>query len=302
MAKNAQKTTQARKDQVVADRTKSSRAASKHSASKSATRVEKESKDLSSPGGPERQIELEEATQQICDLTLDTRLFLAPVLAPKRVLDVATGHGLWAIQMAKANPSAEINAFDILPVSAGTYPPNVGFKAHDCCQDWPYPEGHFDMIHIRGMAGCIQDWPSFYHKALKHLRRSGYVEHLEWSLHVRSLDGRLSSNPTFSRLSQIFVEAGLVLGKTYEVAENMAGLIQEAGFVDVVEKSFKWPIGAWSSDPKMREIGQQNLVRWQRALKTWNQFISRGSSDVGHSGSTIADFQRLRYADLAKPK
>jgi SAM-dependent methyltransferase len=286
MAKNSQKTKQAGTDPVIADGSKSSQALIKQSTSISTTRAKREvAPDLSNSGEPERHIELEESTQQICDLTFDNRLFLAPLSAPKRVLDVATGHGIWAIDMAKANPSAEIDAFDILTVSVRTHPPNVNFKTHECGEDWPYPEDHFDLIHIRGMAGCIQNWPSVYRKALKHLRPGGYIEHLEWSLHVRSLDGRLSSNPTFSHLSDILVDAGRVLGKTYEIAENMAGLIQEAGFNGIVEKGFKWPIGAWSSGAQMREIGQINLLRWQRALETWTPSVAKGGYDVSQSDS-----------------
>jgi hypothetical protein len=31
--------------------------------------------------------------------------------------------------------------------------------------------------------------------------------------------------------------------------------MKDAGFVDIVEKRYKLPVGGWSSDPKYREIG-----------------------------------------------
>lgn len=49
----------------------------------------------------------------------------------------------------------------------------------------------------------------------------------------------------------------------------MAGLIKEAGFVDVVEKRFKWPIGPWSSDPRLKEIGRWNLLNWEEGMEGW---------------------------------
>ena len=49
----------------------------------------------------------------------------------------------------------------------------------------------------------------------------------------------------------------------------MAGLISEAGFVDVVEKRFKWPIGPWSSDAKLKEIGRWNLLNWEEGMEGW---------------------------------
>ena len=31
--------------------------------------------------------------------------------------------------------------------------------------------------------------------------------------------------------------------------------MEEAGFVNVVEKKFKFPIGTWPKDPRMKELG-----------------------------------------------
>ena len=58
-------------------------------------------------------------------------------------------------------------------------------------------------------------------------------------------------------------------GKTFEIAENMAGLVREAGFEDVVEKRFKWPVGPWSTDPKLKEIGRWNLLNWEEGMEGW---------------------------------
>jgi hypothetical protein len=172
--------------------------------------------------------------------------------------------------MANANPAAEVSAFDLLPLPSVSHPKNVTLKTHDCCESWPYPKDYFDLIHIRGLCGSIQNWPALYKRALKHLRPGGFVEHLEWSLHIRSADGKLSSNSMFSQWSQNVVSAGALSGKTYEIAENMAGLVDEAGFDDVVEQGQWWPIGAWSGDAKMQEIGRMNLINWERALEAWN--------------------------------
>ena len=53
------------------------------------------------------------------------------------------------------------------------------------------------------------------------------------------------------------------------ICENMTSLIQEAGFVDVVEKRFIWPIGPWSSDPKLKEVGRWNLLNWEEGMEGW---------------------------------
>lgn len=46
-------------------------------------------------------------------------------------------------------------------------------------------------------------------------------------------------------------------------------MITSAGFVDVVEKRFKWPIGPWSSDPRLKEIGRWNLLNWEEGMEGW---------------------------------
>ena len=42
--------------------------------------------------------------------------------------------------------------------------------------------------------------------------------------------------------SQMFIKVGEDMGQTFQVGEN-AGLIEQAGFVDVVVKKFKLPVG-----------------------------------------------------------
>ena len=69
--------------------------------------------------------------------------------------------------------------------------------------------------------------------------------------------------------SRYGIECGRRINKTFEIAENMAGLITEAGFVDVTEKRFKWPIGPWSSEPRLKEIGRWNLLNWEEGMEGW---------------------------------
>ena len=158
---------------------------------------------------------------------------------------------------------------DLSPVAPGMQPDNVKFEVDDVCSPWVYPENRFDFVHIRGLFGSIADWPTLYKEAFKHTRSGAYIEQVEWSVHNRSIDGGLSPGATLARWSANAVQAGYLTGKTFEIAENMARLIREAGFVDVVEKRFKWPIGPWSSDPKMKEIGRWNLLNWEEGMEGW---------------------------------
>lgn len=244
-----------------------------------------------------KQNNAEAILHHICLMTLEDRLYLAPIgSSPRRILDVGelstsnrrlqiatsvgvetradygsqgTGTGIWATDMADKFANAQVIGTDLSPVPPGMQPDNVTFEVDDCCSAWVYPENHFDFVHIRGLFGSIADWPKFYKEAYRHLRPGGHIEQIEWSVHVRSADGTLSPSSVLAQWPQTFVHAGRLTGKTFEIAENMAGLIREAGFVEVVEKRFKWPVGPWSSDPKLKEIGKWNLLSWEEGMEGW---------------------------------
>jgi len=88
-------------------------------------------------------------------------------------------------------------------------------------------------------------------------------------VHNRSPDSTLPPSSVLAVWSQIAVQIGTLTGKTFEIAENMAGLIREAGFMDVVEKRFRWPIGPWSSDARLKELGRWNLLNWEEGMEGW---------------------------------
>lgn len=100
-------------------------------------------------------------------LTLSDKLFLAPIEDPESILDVGTGTGLWAIDMADLFPGAEIIGTDLSPTQVTTAPPNIRFEVDDACSEWTYPESSFDFVHVRGLTGCIRDWPYLYQQCFR---------------------------------------------------------------------------------------------------------------------------------------
>ncbi|KAK8198607.1 hypothetical protein M8818_006474 [Zalaria obscura] len=211
----------------------------------------------------------EAIVHHLCILTLDDKLYLAPIENPKRILDVGTGTGIWAIDVADQNPQAEVLATDLSPIQATFMPPNLQFEIDDCCSTWVYPENHFDFIHLRGLFGSIADWPTLYEQCYKHLEPGGYIEQLEVSVTNYAADDDTPVPEVLKVWSDNADEVSKRSGKTWSIAETMPTLIREAGFVDVVEKTYKWPIGPWSSDPKLKELGRWNLLNWEEGMEGW---------------------------------
>jgi hypothetical protein len=76
-----------------------------------------------------------------------------------------------------------------------------------------------------------------------------------------------------AKWSRIFLEAGEKMGKTFWIADRAKEYLTAAGFINVVEKKYKMPIGNWSSDPKFKTIGLYNLLYCVKGLEGFALFI-----------------------------
>ncbi|KAL4865513.1 hypothetical protein BDV12DRAFT_174479 [Aspergillus spectabilis] len=202
-------------------------------------------------------------------LTLDGKLHLAPIIKdPQEILDLGTGNGIWAIDAADQYPSARVTGVDLSPIQPTSVPPNCMFEIDDITLlPWAYPRNQFDFIHIRELFGCIPDWDEFFRQCWQCLKPGGYIEVVEHSVQPVADDETMAPDHFYHEWGTIVVESGERFGKTFRIWEESASRLKRAGFVDVVEVGFKWPMNGWSSDPKLHELGRWNQLRLNTGIE-----------------------------------
>jgi len=100
---------------------------------------------------------------------LGGRLYTAPLdtIQLSRILDVGTGTGIWAVDIADMHPEAEVVGNDLNPIQPSWVPSNVKFEVDDVEEEWTYKDNYFDYIHMRSLCGSIANWERLLRNAYR---------------------------------------------------------------------------------------------------------------------------------------
>ncbi|KAM5349833.1 hypothetical protein ACJ41O_006338 [Fusarium nematophilum] len=180
-------------------------------------------------------------------------------------------------EFADMFPSADVLGVDLSPIQPNFVPPNCRFEVDDINQEWTYPEDKFDLVHLRGLTGCIPDWTKFYEKAIKHIKPGGWVEHVElWGI-AKSDDDSLRADSPLRTWVDIFTKLGEMTGKTFFWDHKASESVREGGFINVTERRVKVPIGTWPKDKQLKHWGSWNK---QFLLQALEGFSIRGLTEM----------------------
>lgn len=195
-------------------------------------------------------------------LASGSKLFHAPLEAPVRVLDLGTGTGIWAIEVAEEYQQTEVIGVDLSPIQPDWAPSNVKFQIDDVEDEWTWPENHFDLIYSRTMlVGGIKDYRQYFEQAFRHCAPDGYFECLEMTTDLRSDHYTVPEDNSIIRWTTLLKQGIQLMGSNLNVDFNrMTELMREVGFVDVTVKPFKVPIGTWPANPILKQAGSVQLV------------------------------------------
>jgi len=159
---------------------------------------------------------------------------LAQLGSPKRILDIGTGTGIWALEVAEEFPEAEIIGTDLSPIQPNFSPPNCTFIIDDAESDWAFTKDDaFDFIHARSMGGGIADWQRLLQQTYNHLKPGGWAEFQEYEANIHSDDGTHVKAPMLLDLAATLDEASQKFGKRVNIASSLSEWLEAAGFTNV---------------------------------------------------------------------
>ncbi|KAJ5584793.1 uncharacterized protein N7459_004593 [Penicillium hispanicum] len=231
-------------------------------------------------------------------------LFRSPIKNPKQILDIGTGKGTWAIDVADMFPEATVRGVDLFPPPVSWMPPNCVLEVDNILQDWTWRE-QFDLIHMRLMIGSFDpsEWDQVYKQCYDKLRPGGWIEQVEASPFIQCDDNSLPPDNVLNTWGPNVRSCGERAGRSLDTVDTMSEAIRKAGFVDMNEKTYKWPIGPWPRDQKYKEAGTVNFQHWISGMEGWSMWLLTkfGSPEPWTKEEVLVYVARLR-AQLKDPR
>jgi ubiquinone/menaquinone biosynthesis C-methylase UbiE len=169
----------------------------------------------------------------------------APVANPRDILDVGTGTGRWALEVALVWPAANVVALDIVPppIDQGASaqdirPTNYLFVPGNVLERLPFEDRSFDYVHQRMLVGAIprDRWPDVSGELVRVTRPGGGVEAVE----AGSAKG---GGPALDALNHWGITAAAQRGIDIAMGARIGELFQQAGINRVNAREVLIPLG-----------------------------------------------------------
>jgi len=261
------------------------------------------------------------------------------ILAPewgveKAILDVGTGPGHWALEMAKKFPHCHVVGVDLAPRTNMPFiPPNLRLEFDDANLGFPHYHGCFDVIHARSISNGINDYEEFVAELERCLRPGGAMILIDGEPPILDHNG-LPLQPAYGDapypetkgwMARILHEAGknmssrggrVMTDSPHQIAR---AFIQTGKLCPPVIRTLYIPIGPWpvGSTPEetdwIRHLGEmmrQNAFEFIRSLRpilksqgfseeTLNLFIYGAQRELHEL--TVPMYSRWAYGYAIKP-
>ncbi|KAI5819276.1 S-adenosyl-L-methionine-dependent methyltransferase [Pyronema omphalodes] len=210
---------------------------------------------------------------EVFRLAWEDKLHGVPLKEPHRILDVGTGTGIWAIDMADQYPMAEVIGTDLSPIQPSWVSGNCRFEVDDAMKEWTFQTDFFDFIHARNLNSGVTDWDHLLSEMMRCTAPGGYVEFCENSLTVHCDDGTMKPDHGSKIFLDKLREALRKMGRPQPDLDFLKNQLEKAGFEDVQVMNAKEPGGPWPKDPRMKRLGAMNLLNAETGCESYGMAV-----------------------------
>ena len=195
------------------------------------------------------------------EMVIGDKHFLAPIgPTPQRILDLGTGTGIWALDVADMYPSAQVIGVDIAPIQPKWIASNCQFEIDDVEETWTYKHNSFDFIHFRDPLYVVRNWPRLMEQCYTHTKPGGWCE-LACIYPVPMCDdGTMPADSGFKVICDKFIEASYLFGAPADCPLRFSEYLRNAGFINVAEHIFKVPSSPWPKNKRLKQIGALEMT------------------------------------------
>lgn len=187
----------------------------------------------------------------------------------RRILDVGTGTGIWAMEVADAFPEKEVVGTDLSPIQPDFVPPNCEFVVDDVEREWAW-ERKFDYVHCRMLCLGMHDWPRFFAQCWENLNPGGWLETCEVQFPPRRADQDLGNGSggesKFLQWGEYVYESAAKAGIDARASEKFSQQLEAQGFVNVSRVDIQWPLRPWPKGKKNKVMGKLLYENTQQAI------------------------------------
>lgn len=164
----------------------------------------------------------------------------------KRALDLGTGTGRWAIEMAQEFPHVKWYGLDIVPIATRLPPDNVWFEMQDVSERLRFNNAGVDLVHARSISMAVRDYPRMLREVARVLRPGGLFLACEWGRYP-AITRRIYPRPNIPRSEEFYRVVGDALWRTkgiVPIARDIANHMRASGFFEEIrERTVEMPIG-----------------------------------------------------------
>lgn len=218
--------------------------------------------------------------------------YAAPITNPASILDVGSGTGRWAYEMASLFPGANVVGSDInapaeetQPQGPNARPDNYAFVPGNILEGLPFADGSFDFVHMRLLLFAIPEarWPDVTRELLRVTRPGGWVELVETG-------PQQNGGPAMDQIVAWITQASQGRGINPLLGPRIGGFLRGAGAMDVAQRDIALPVGAYGG--RVGRLAETDVVGVLAGVKglvaaqglatpeTYDQYVLTAKADL----------------------